>query len=257
MRQLILIEGLPGTGKTTLAIWLAERLLSAGQRPTVLLEDDLRIPSNFYELAGIPQASYLRLCGQYPQQATTLRPVMATARYVYLRLDSCPMAIAAMARRWDMGDQRNAELSLQAYIDRALDYLAHWVEEMRTGDGAIIMENGFLQGPINELLFRGATDAQVHACIQAAASLLAPLYPLCLYLRRGSAHEAIAYARRIRGEGWSVRIDAMLAQPGCADHFSRRFSLEQALLPLLPHAVCPVRGDDWGQAKEVMLGKVG
>ena len=65
--QLIMIEGLPGTGKTTIAKWLNEYLDSQGIVAFLLLEGNKDIPCDFYEMAGIPNNDFKSLFADMPE----------------------------------------------------------------------------------------------------------------------------------------------------------------------------------------------
>jgi len=117
------------------------------------------------------------------------------------------------------------------------------------GNGTVIIDSGFLQNPINELLFRKATDDEVRTFIHDISVLPKPLSPVCVYLRRNDAEEAIAYAKKAKGDGWANRVDELLKQSGCENFFQRRFQLELELLPTVEHIVCEIDNDNWSEAK--------
>lgn len=246
MKQLILIEGLPGTGKTSTAHKLFAHLTSQGEDASVFFEDDERIPSNFYEKAGVPRKEYRSFRTQHPHVGDAQCAVVAdTNNFIFVRLDRCSDQVAAAFRRWNMGDEFNQQLSVSEYTFCALEYLEHWVSAQRDHHDTIIMDSAFLQNPINELIFRKASDDEIRSFILSMAERLRPLNPLCLYLKRQSAAVAIAFAKRAKGPKWSARIDALLDAGGCPDMFARRFELELSLLPHVTHVVCSIEDDDW------------
>ena len=53
MNRLILVEGLPGTGKTTISQWIHDLLWANMESAELLLENDERMPSNFSDMAGV------------------------------------------------------------------------------------------------------------------------------------------------------------------------------------------------------------
>lgn len=245
MKRLIFVEGLPGTGKTTLSRWLSGLLKERGENVLLLPEGDERIPLDFYETAGVPIAVFETYRDKAPFYIAG-----QTQNYVYVRMDKCPGPAADLVRPWDMGDECNMSISVPAYVHCALERLADWASGQQGTDQTVIIDSGFLQNPVNELLFRKATDAQVRSFIGQIHTLCGPLHPVCVYLQRESAAAAIAFAKKAKGEGWANRVDAMLKKSGCENLFEHRFDLELKLLEGIAHVKCPVRGDDWTQAKE-------
>jgi len=191
--RLILVEGLPGTGKTTIAGWICRRLRRGGVLARVLLEDDAGMPGD-----------------------------------------------------WDVGDRR---MPAQGYARRMLELWARWAET-HANEGVLILDCAFLQNPLNEMIFRGATDAQAEDYARAIAAILRPLDPVCVYLRRESAAESIAFAKAAKGEGWANRVDKSLAELGCPNLFERRYQLEFALLSAVGHVLCEVSAGDWRGTKK-------
>lgn len=117
-------------------------------------------------------------------------------------------------------------------------------------DNTVIIDSGFLQNPVNELLYRKASDNEVRSYILGIAEKLEPLNPLCIYLKRENAQNAISFAKQAKGSGWSSRIDAMLEGLGCPNLFEHRFELELSLLPSITHIICAVQGNDWSDFDE-------
>jgi len=108
MESLILIEGLPGTGKTTLAKWLSDKFSSKGIDNLLLLEGDERIPCDFYETAGVPSAQFEKLCAGNPDVSNELYAIShKTENYYYLRIDKSPKAVEPLLRLHDIGDGSN------------------------------------------------------------------------------------------------------------------------------------------------------
>lgn len=254
MKRLILVEGLPGTGKTTISEWLSNLLNDQGNRVILLNEGDERIPCDFYEMAGIPKNKFEVLCSENPlEHEFLLDTATRTNNYAFLRIDKCPDHIANKIKRWDMGDENNQNVSVAYYIPCALERLQNWADMNVDSSETVIIDSGYLQNPVNELLFRHASDIEVKSFIADISSLLKPLNACCVYLKRNSAEEAISFAKEVKGPGWASKIDELLNQAGVADLFAHRFILEQELLHLMPHIVCEIEGNDWTSAKEKLM----
>ena len=64
--KLILIEGIPGSGKTSAARFICNWLESHGRRPRLFLEGDWQHPADFESVACLDDAEYARLRAQFP-----------------------------------------------------------------------------------------------------------------------------------------------------------------------------------------------
>jgi len=242
MNRLIFVEGLPGTGKTTISQWLFNLLQASGKPTVLLLEFDEKSPSNFCHMAGIPKDIFNSL---YTEKIKTV--YKETNNFIYLKIDKCPENIQQELKRWDIGDEFNTLLSLHEYIKCTLEWWQNWVNDNKNLS-VTVLDSAFLQNPINEMIFRKASNADVKSYISAIADILVPFSPLCIYLRRNNAEESINFAKAAKGLRWAAGIDG-LKDIGCADLFERRFVLEYELLSTMEHLVCEINGHDWTEAK--------
>ena len=254
MKRLILVEGLPGTGKTTISKWLAAALTSRGESVALMSEGDERVPCDFYNTAGIPKKEFESLCAKHNfDRDTLLKIALSTKNYVCLRLDKCPDNVLEKIKCWDMGEESNQHITIADYISCALERLEYWAASQMSNSETIIIDSGYLQNPINGLLFRGATNEKVRTFVNAISDLLNPLNPVCIYLRRGNAEESISFAKMAKGKGWADRVDKLLTQRGCENLFQRRFELELELLPNMENLICYIYGNNWEDAKRSIL----
>ena len=82
IKRLILVEGLPGTGKTTIIEWIANRLPEKGE---------------------IPKAAFDEICNNNSESAADLnKQALYAEDYVFLRIDESPACVQSILRRWDM-----------------------------------------------------------------------------------------------------------------------------------------------------------
>ena len=58
---LILVEGLLGTGKSTLSNQIFELIAEKCIQAELLLEENEKSPSNFFNIAGIPKTDFVNL----------------------------------------------------------------------------------------------------------------------------------------------------------------------------------------------------
>jgi len=241
-RKLILIEGLPGTGKTTLSDTLFQYLRNQN-KPAVLLQEADNIPSNFSGIVGVPHHAL-------EGALNNLDYITKTENYTFFDLisNNPDEETHALLHPYDLGDALNTHISAQQYAHITLEWWRYWVNK-NIGDHTLIIESAFLQCPINEMIFRKASDADVTTYIHAIAEIIRPFDPICIYLRRQSAEAAINFAKKVKSEAWGTRVDAFLAALDCTNVFERRFTLEQSLLPLVDHIVCDINGHDWSDVE--------
>jgi len=255
LKKLILVEGLPGTGKTTISKWLSTLLIEKGESVILLNEGDENIPCDFYEIAGIPKSDFELLCSNHPlEREWLINAGSHTKNYAFLRIDKCPSHIAEKIKRWDMGDASNKMITVTDYITCALERLQNWVDNNIYNSETVIIDSGYLQNPINELLLRHATNSDILEFINAITDMITPLNPVCIYLRRDSAEQAITFARMAKGVGWSDRVDKLLKEAGCENLFEQRFELELELLQNIESLICHICGDNWDNAKKTIRG---
>ncbi|MDR2728794.1 MAG: hypothetical protein LBB56_06640 [Chitinispirillales bacterium] len=238
--KLILVEGLPGTGKTTLSEWLFRLFTDKGVQVELLLERNEKIPSNFYNIAGIPKSDYARFIND-------VRFTTKTDNYVFVNMRECAENVAVQLQRYDIGNEFNYFISAQVYAHCTLEWWQHWVKS-NSAQHTLILDSAFMQCPINEMVFRNATNSEIKTYIQTLAQIVKPLNPVCIYLRRKNADIAIDFAKVVKGEHWAKGIEG-LAEFGCPDLFERRFDLENTLLESVPNIVCNIDGFDWSDAE--------
>src|SRR5512146_715020 len=70
--KLVIVEGIPGAGKTTTARFIRDWLAAQGFQPRLYLEGDLDHPADFESVACLDQAEYGRLVDKYPAQKAFL-----------------------------------------------------------------------------------------------------------------------------------------------------------------------------------------
>jgi len=236
--KLILVEGLPGTGKTTLSKQIFNLLSKQGTPSSVLLEENTKIPSNFYNIAGVPINDFIDFAMPF---------ITKTDNYFFVDLGNCTEEAKQQLLRYDIGDEFNKYISAEEYSRCTLEWWQNWVAN-NTNEPVLILDSAFMQCPINEMIFRGASNPEVSAYIKAISEIIEPLHPICVYLRRESAKVAIDFAKTVKGVHWANGIDS-LAHSDFPDLFERRFYLENALLHLVPNIVCDINGSDWSDAE--------
>jgi len=238
--KLIFIEGLPGTGKTTLSEKIFELLTKQCIQAELLQEGD-KIPSNLYNITGIPNSVFADF-------QKKIDFIAKTENYVFVDLGECEEEVAKQLQRYDIGNAFNTNISAQEYAHCTLEWWQNWANN-NIKEPVLILDSAFMQCPINEMIYRKASDLEIKMYIQSIVEIIKPFNPLCIYLRRESAEIAIDFAKAVKSEQWAKRVDKFLTELGCLNVFERRFHLEQRYLPLVSNIVCDINGHDWSDVE--------
>jgi hypothetical protein len=162
-----------------------------------------------------------------------------------VNLGHCANETANQLQRYNIGDEFNKFITAQEYARCTLEKWHNWANNY-IKKSVIILDSAYMQNPINEMIFRKATDSEVETYIKSISEILKQFNPICVYLRRENAKTSIDFAKAVKGEQWAKGIDG-LADIGCADLFERRFVLENKLLSLMPNIVCNINNYDWSE----------
>ncbi|MCL2420875.1 MAG: hypothetical protein FWD03_03380 [Defluviitaleaceae bacterium] len=243
--KMIFIEGLPGTGKTTLSEKIFEMYTSQGIQAGLLQENDA-IPSNLYNVAGILKNDFASL--QYDIDYIT-----KTENYVFVNLSNCSVEAASQLQQYNLGDPFNPYISAQEYARSTLEWWQYWVDNNLT-ESVFILDSAFMQCPINNMIYRKAAEPEINAYIQAIAEIIKPFNPFCIYLCRENAKISMDFAKTVKSEQWAKRVDKFLADLDCLDVFDRRFDLERTLVALIPNIVCYINDHDWSDVDAKIQG---
>ncbi len=249
--QLVIVEGIPGAGKTTTARFVQDWLAGHGFQPRLYLEGDLDHPADFESAACLNAAQYARLLVRFP----AARPILEQHKQV-LRNE---IYLGYRKLQQEFGDQFPPMLfaSLAHYEVYELPAskfrrvtAAHWADftHQALGEPFIyVFECCFLQNPLTTLIARHNLDPQA-ACrhVLRVAQAIEALDPLVIYLDPPDIRQALedAAARRprawleyviqyITGQRWGL-AHAEAGFEGMVHFYQLRRDVEQALFPRLP-----------------------
>lgn len=256
--KLILVEGLCGTGKST----LAERLhhhLAQREIPSKFYDEGAeQHPTSLNWHALFPDEEYRKLLTRYPDAASHIRSLAIENGDSYLvpyrgveefsKRDALYAELKAHELCWT--DSPTATLSeFTCSIKRQW---ARFTESASTAETLYVLEAVFFQHQIHDLLRHyQASDIQIQEHIQGIANQLAPLNPVLIYLNQPSVRDQ------------QVWISFMRSKPHFATEQNIRFMENRKRLELkLLHRLCfpsyvientNLNWDDvFGQMKEVL-----
>lgn len=263
--KLLLVEGIPGSGKTTLSRRMRDYLLSKGVETRLYAEGDLS-PADLAWHACIPPPSFEKLLAAYPQERdkimrqTAFEGETAVVAYTQCGFDD-PAAYKAF-ERYEVCDGR-LPLADFGRLHRAR--WARFASRAKKRGGVTIFECAFFQNHLNELIaYHDADQNEIDGYMRALLDTVAALDPVILYLTQPDVGKTIARvgASRLNEAGekeWLSRVvDYIEGSPfgkshnlqgvgGCVAFFERRKSEELRLMKTLSARSFTVDNpsDDW------------
>lgn len=248
--KLILVEGLPGSGKTTTALFVADWLAQKGVDTAVYLEGDLNHPADFESVACLESREYAALKGQFPAEADFLDGVLIKRgedhffhyRHLEQRYPHLPAELIAALARYEI-----YELPVKKYQRLVRGRWQEFANDAAAGNAVYIFECCFIQNPLTMMMGRHDETAEdTQRFVRELAEIVRPLSPRWLYLQTADIQATVEQVARQRPQAWLDFVIAYHTQQGHGRaegwqgfegliHFYKmRQAVELALLPKLP-----------------------
>jgi len=257
--KLILVEGIPGSGKSTIAAKIARRYEALGRQVNLYQEGQLH-PADLGWIACVPAAQFDGVLKKHPLLRGQIK------RNTAFEGD---YALIAYTQVRHGGKTFHEEMeALEVYDGRAPDEAFYGLHYGRwrafngcaaQGDALTIFECAFLQNHVSELLFwRGADEGAVTLHCNRLLECVEPLSPVLIYLSQPDMRETVLRAARERDQ-WLERVVAycevcpygklhgIKGFDGAMETFALRKQLELKILDQLdiPHVIIENPDYDW------------
>jgi hypothetical protein len=203
--RLILLEGLPGTGKSTNSFKLYEQLLRNGKKVRWIHEVSQPHPVLFFTESCMTKEEYKDFKKKYPENAELFDEV-AEVRKTTVGIDQ----EAISRKRRDAQKQVWYQELLQydafpTLLDRyELQALEKWEAFVRNAvedeDTIFILDSSLFQYQIFTYLLKAVPYERLEVFVQKIVECIKPLNPLLIYLYREHTENSIAYLKEQRGE---------------------------------------------------------
>jgi hypothetical protein len=208
--KLILVEGLPGSGKSTTAQLTYDSLKEWGNEDTTLyLEGNVDHPADYECSSFFSAAEFTNLLKQYPEakQIIVKHAVERCDGYVlsqfYLKQDLKETTLPDTF--WDKiyaGDIY--ELPLEKNIELITDKWRRFTESALKGDQTYIFECCFIQNPVTIGMIKyGADQEVVSDYVNQLAAIIKPLNPILIYVEQPDLSRSFKKAVQERPKEWS------------------------------------------------------
>ncbi len=276
--KLILIEGIPGSGKTSIAAHLDRFLAERGWATRLYLEGDVYHPADYESVAYFERQAWETFRSRHPEQRALLE------RYLVWRGEDGFLAYGQLGQRLDerLNERLNERHDLPAavweelaardvynvpspdtYRRLALAYWQAFADQAQRGEETFLFECCFLQNPLTVLVGRHNVDgAEAAVHIQAVADTVTALHPILIYLRQEDPRATLEWVAGERpqawwdflisyfvGRGWCQAM-GLVGSEGVIAFYEMRQRLELDILARLNMRtlIVDTSPDDWGSS---------
>jgi hypothetical protein len=246
--KLILVEGIPGSGKTTIAKKISAYYRDRGVSATTYSEGEAH-PADLGWIACVPSERYNDLLERYPQFAEDIKANSQIehgyAMIAYLRIRDRTKAFHDEMESYEVYDRR---AEWEVFRDLHLYRWHAFAESHATKDEIAVFECALLQNHINEaLFFYSKSTAEITAHLKLLVDSVVKLNPTLIYLAQPDVRETIRRVSDARADkhgrrDWMERVIGFFEScphggyngfDGMVQAFEDRRLVEMAALPLL------------------------
>ncbi|MGE6490041.1 hypothetical protein [Paenisporosarcina sp. NPDC076898] len=206
--KLILIEGLPGSGKSTTARLMQELLTAQHIQNELFSEGDLNHPADFEGVAYYTPDDFKELLTVNAEYATVLK------ENTHSKENGAFVSYQKMKERYQtnlpkdlynkLAENDIYELPLNIHIPLLINSWKEFVQQALKSNKTYIFECCFIQNPITIGMIKyNASREIVSDYILQLAKSIEPLNPLLIYVNQENLRASFEKAYRERDNSWS------------------------------------------------------
>ncbi|WP_419884660.1 hypothetical protein [Paenibacillus sp. B-A-8] len=208
--RLILMEGLPSTGKSTNAGILFQQLEQNGEQARWIHEVARPHPTLFFYEAYMENEEYLEFIASYPHTVPILEQLLIKRKR--------GIGIDLLEVEWNyqeyLGSDAFTELKrydvwnfdLERYKQVAIEKWEHFVKKQLHSNQIVILDSCIFQFQIYTFILADAPFIQLQSFIEEIYKIISPLQPSLIYLYRNNTDDTIDYLAKSRGTAFLERI---------------------------------------------------
>jgi hypothetical protein len=266
IRKLYIVEGIPGSGKTTTAMWLAKVLSEQGQDTHLFLEGNPEHPADYESVACLNENQLHEMEKEFPFIRNFGVHKDRWFLIPYASLSESNPDLHKALQKLDV-----YELSVEDFCEVTLLKWQEFAELAETENKVYVLECCLLQNPFTFLLAKHNVSAEViFAHIEKVAKKIANLDPIILYFEQDNIKESLDRVRKERSIEWFEFLTwyytgqkyglslGLAGETGVLHFLEERKKLEKGCLRQL-ELKCLILNNsnfDWDTCKEQILASI-
>jgi hypothetical protein len=208
--RLLIIEGIPGTGKTTASEYIGEQLKNSGIHCKIYSEGDLDHPADYESTAfvGLPEFEKLKL--NFPElKEESLRLMRLSSMdgllIPYGKLKSAGVISAKCAEQ--LAGHDVYEMTPEVYKELILFRWREFADDFRREGISVVTDCCFLQNPLTMLMAKYNENHQsITEFVLEIEKIIQELAPTLIYFEPLSVKEIIEDVKQVRSPHWFQHI---------------------------------------------------
>jgi adenylate kinase family enzyme len=207
--KLILVEGLPGSGKSTTAQLINDILKENKEDPQLFLEGNVEHPADYEACSYFSKEEFADLLEQY----SDLRPILIrhaveqTEGFIlswYMLRQEVGESSFPETLQKKLWEHDIYELPLEKNIELITKNWKKFCDTARKNDQTYIFECCFIQNPVTIGTVKyGASDEAVMEYVNRLAKIIEPLNPILIYIDQKDLRRSFTKAVQERSKEWS------------------------------------------------------
>jgi energy-coupling factor transporter ATP-binding protein EcfA2 len=206
--KLILIEGLPGSGKTTIAKLVHELMKKQGLDAQLFLEGNLDHPADYESVAFFDKNEYGRLLEEYPEYQQMLK------NNVVMKENGCFIPYVKMKEKYgkqishqlfnEICTRDIYELSFKKNVELITERWNGFGKKALHSNSPYVFECCFMQNPLTIGLVKyNRSMEEVSDYVLGLAETIKSLNPLLIYVDQNNLETSFKRALDERPKAWS------------------------------------------------------
>lgn len=197
-RKVYIVEGIPGSGKTTTANWLAQKLSDQGLETKLFLEGNPEHPADYESVACLTEQQLNVLKKDFPDIHTLAEQKQKWYFIPYAQLSENHPNLFKVLQKFDV-----YELTVEDFCQVTLMKWQEFAEKVQSDERVYVLECCFLQNPFTYLLAKHNESKEfIFNHIEKIAMVIAKLEPVILYFEQDNIKESLDRVRKERSKEW-------------------------------------------------------